>query len=164
MAYTNTRKFNWDILTITEVFLDQKRVNVCKHMVKMAPCDRVFTYVYLLSSDRGRYLCLSKYLKLSFCLCVYLSSGDLFIFLQIKGEESENSYQELKRSPKNRHTQTLGNCIEIFRQARPSFSIFWFRKTAVPVKISRYSFRVFVCVCPLVISSIRGKSFNFPLP
>ena len=42
---------------------------------------------------------------------------------KIKGKESENSYQELKRSPKDRHTQTHGNCIEIFRQARPSFSI-----------------------------------------
>ena len=42
---------------------------------------------------------------------------------QIKGKESENSYQELKRSPKDRHTQTHGNCIEIFRQARQSFSI-----------------------------------------
>ena len=42
---------------------------------------------------------------------------------QIKGKESENSYQELKRSPKDKHTQTHGNCIEIFRQARQSFSI-----------------------------------------
>ena len=42
---------------------------------------------------------------------------------QIKGKESENSYQELKRSPKDRHTQTHGNCIEIFQQAQPSFSI-----------------------------------------
>ena len=42
---------------------------------------------------------------------------------QIKGKESENSYQEMKRSPKDRHTQTHGNCIEIFRQAWPSFSI-----------------------------------------
>ena len=42
---------------------------------------------------------------------------------QIKGKESENSYQELKRSQKARHTQTHGKCIEIFRQARPSFSI-----------------------------------------
>ena len=33
---------------------------------------------------------------------------------QIKGKESEISYQELKRSPKDRHTQTHGNCIEIF--------------------------------------------------
>ena len=42
---------------------------------------------------------------------------------QIKGKESENSYQESKRSQKDRHTQTHGNCIEIFRLARPSFSI-----------------------------------------
>ena len=33
---------------------------------------------------------------------------------QIKGKESENYYQELKRSPKDRHTQTYGNCFEIF--------------------------------------------------
>ena len=45
------------------------------------------------------------------------------IFSQIKGKESENSYQELERSPKDRHTQTHGNCIEIFRQARLSFLI-----------------------------------------
>ena len=32
---------------------------------------------------------------------------------QIKGKESENSYQELKRSQKDRHTQTHGNFIEI---------------------------------------------------
>ena len=33
---------------------------------------------------------------------------------QIKGKESENSYQELKRSQNDRHTQTHGNCIKIF--------------------------------------------------
>ena len=27
-------------MTITDVFLDQKRVNVCEHTVKMAPCER----------------------------------------------------------------------------------------------------------------------------
>ena len=42
---------------------------------------------------------------------------------QIKGKESENAYQELKRSQNDRHTQTHGNCIEIFRLAWPSFSI-----------------------------------------
>ena len=36
---------------------------------------------------------------------------------QIKGKESENSYQELKISQRDRHTQTHGNCIEIFRLA-----------------------------------------------
>ena len=40
-----------------------------------------------------------------------------------KGKESVNSYQELNRLQKDRHTQTHGNCIEIFRLARPSFSI-----------------------------------------
>ena len=43
--------------------------------------------------------------------------------IQIKGKNSENSYQELKRSQNNRHTQTHGNCIEIFWLAGPSFSI-----------------------------------------
>ena len=42
---------------------------------------------------------------------------------QIKGKESENSYQELKRSQKDRNPQTHGNCIEIFRLTWLSFSI-----------------------------------------
>ena len=37
-------------------------------------------------------------------------------------------------------------------------------KTAVPVKISQYSFHVFLCVYPTVISSISGRSFHFPFP
>ena len=39
-------------------------------------------------------------------------------------------------------------------------SLFWLIKTAVLVKISWYSFRVFSSV----ISSISGKSFHFPFP
>ena len=42
---------------------------------------------------------------------------------QNKGKESENSYQKLKRSLRDRHTKTHGNCIEIFRLAWPSLSI-----------------------------------------
>ena len=42
---------------------------------------------------------------------------------QNKGKESENSYQKLKRSPRDRHTKTHGNYIEIFRLAQPSLSI-----------------------------------------
>ena len=38
-AHTNTQKLNLNILTITYAFLDQKRVNVCEHMVKTAPCE-----------------------------------------------------------------------------------------------------------------------------
>ena len=50
---------------------------------------------------------------------------------QIKGKESENSYQELKRSPKDRHTQTHGNCIEIltsdnFPPAIPLATPWWY--------------------------------------
>ena len=45
-----------------------------------------------------------------------------------------------------------------------TFTLFRLRKTAVPVEISRYSFRVFVCACPSVISSVPGKSFHFPFP
>ena len=34
-VYTNTRKLIWNILTVTDIFLNQKTVNVCKHMAKM---------------------------------------------------------------------------------------------------------------------------------
>ena len=44
----------------------------------------------------------------------------------------------------------------------PSLRVF--TKTTVPVKISRCSFRVFLCVYPSVISSISGQSFHFPFP
>ena len=36
-AHTTTRKLIWNISTITHVFLNQKRVNVCEHMVKTVP-------------------------------------------------------------------------------------------------------------------------------
>jgi hypothetical protein len=32
--HTSTEKLNINVLTITDVFLDQKRVNACEHMVK----------------------------------------------------------------------------------------------------------------------------------
>ena len=37
MKGTNTQKLNRNILTIIDDFLDQNRVNVCEHMVKMVP-------------------------------------------------------------------------------------------------------------------------------
>ena len=52
----------------------------------------------------------------------------------------------------------------IFVVCSQTFTLFWLRKLAVPVEISRYSFRVFVCACLFVISSIPGKSFHFPFP
>ena len=35
--HTNTQKLNRKVSTITDVFLDQKRVNVCEHTIKMEP-------------------------------------------------------------------------------------------------------------------------------
>ena len=49
----------------------------------------------------------------------------------------------------------------IFVECSETFTLFRLKKTAVPVEISRYSFRLFVCACPSVISSIPGKSFRF---
>ena len=33
-------ELNYYVPTLTEVFLNQKRINVCKHTVNMAPSDR----------------------------------------------------------------------------------------------------------------------------
>ena len=90
------------------------------------------------------------------------------------------TYQELKRSQKGQaHTNTrklyrdisTGTAVflnrktdAIFVVCSQTFTLFQMRKTAVPVEISRYSFRVLVCACPFVISSIPGKSFHFPFP
>ena len=49
----HTRKLNLNILTNTDVFLNQKRVNVCEYTVKTAPYRR---HIHLLSSDRERLL------------------------------------------------------------------------------------------------------------
>jgi hypothetical protein len=38
-AHTNTWKLIRNILTITDIFLNQVRVNVCEQMVKMASCE-----------------------------------------------------------------------------------------------------------------------------
>ena len=38
-AHTNTWKLNQNISKVTDVFLNQKRVNVCEHMAKMASLE-----------------------------------------------------------------------------------------------------------------------------
>ena len=38
----NKPKLKWNISTITDAFLDQNRVNVCEHKVKMASSGAVF--------------------------------------------------------------------------------------------------------------------------
>ena len=42
---------------------------------------------------------------------------------QNMGKERENSYQKLKRLLYERHMQTHGNLIKLFRWSQPSFSI-----------------------------------------
>ena len=52
----------------------------------------------------------------------------------------------------------------VFVVCSQTFTFFRLRKMAVPVEISRYSFHMFVCASPSVISLIPGKSFHFPFP
>ena len=64
---------------ITDVFLNQKRVNICECMVKMVPHDPCI-HIHLLSSDWERHLWSSKCFNLAAVCFVCLSSGNLFIF------------------------------------------------------------------------------------
>ena len=50
-AHTNTLNLNQNILTVTDVFLNQKRVNVCEHKQRLH--DVIFACVHInsLSSD-----------------------------------------------------------------------------------------------------------------
>ena len=47
-----------------------------------------------------------RYIELFVNVIVFLYKS------QIKGKESENSYQELKRSPKDTHTQTVSRYFD----------------------------------------------------
>ena len=48
------------VLTFTEVFVNQKRINVCEHTVKIVPDDiyLMFTHIYSLLIDKD--LCESQ--------------------------------------------------------------------------------------------------------
>ena len=52
-AHTNTQKLNWNVSMITDVFLDHKRLNVCKHTVKTTPIGRSHLQTYYLYVDWG---------------------------------------------------------------------------------------------------------------
>ena len=52
----------------------------------------------------------------------------------------------------------------IFVVCSHTFALLWLRKTALSVEIFWLSSRVFMCACPMMISSIFGKSFHFPFP
>ena len=87
---TSTHKLNWNISTITSVFINQKRMNVCE----------------------------------------WTHDKDDIIFVMCS----------------------------------LTFTLFWLRNTTVTVKVFWLSFHVFTCICPTVITSIFGKSFEFPFP
>ena len=104
-AHISIWKLNWIILMIMNVFLDQKRVNICKHKVKMAPRESfkkvmfkkfergaVFTmcsHTFTLFWSRKTSVIVEKF-QLSFlCLCVsfiqrslnFFGKNFLFLFL-----------------------------------------------------------------------------------
>ena len=67
-AHTNTQKLNWYVLTFTDVFLNQQRVNVHEHTVKMHTCQfqvrgtRVGYYTMPEWAERGKFhWCFSLY-------------------------------------------------------------------------------------------------------
>ena len=65
--HTNKHRLKLHILTITDVFLDQKRVNTCEHMVCFL----------LIKKD----ICDRQSISVKFpCVCVCLLFGDIFIF------------------------------------------------------------------------------------
>jgi hypothetical protein len=65
---------------ITNVFLDQKRVNASEHMVKMVPRENYHVSIYIYSLLIKKDICdRQKFL----CVCVCLSSRDLFNFLTL---------------------------------------------------------------------------------
>ena len=67
-------KLIWNVSTITDAFLGQKRVNVCEHTVKNKPCELTLFWPRKTSV-------IVETFQLSFSVFfVCLSSGDLFIF------------------------------------------------------------------------------------
>ena len=60
--HPNTWMLNWNVSMITDVFLDQNRVNVCEHTVKTTP------YSLLIEKDVCEYQNFS--VEASMCLCV----------------------------------------------------------------------------------------------
>ena len=74
-VHTNTRNLIY-ISAITDAFLDQKRVNVCEHVVMMA-C----IHIHLLSSDRERHLWPLKYIV---SVCLYVAVIRRFLHFSVR--------------------------------------------------------------------------------
>ena len=87
-AHKNTRKLIQNISTITYIFLNQKRVNVCEHMTKIASLEcfggafqklslcHVFTYIHSLLIEKD--LCDCQNLKISFRVFVCAFPSEIY--------------------------------------------------------------------------------------
>jgi len=83
----HTQMLEWNISTITAVFLDQKRVNVCEHTAKIATWEwchfyHVFTYIYFLLIEKDSCDRWKVSIKLPHvCVCLMSRKSFLFPFL-----------------------------------------------------------------------------------
>ena len=78
MKSINTHKETWYVSTVTDVFLNHKRVNVRKHMMSLY-CE--FTYIYYLLFEKDLCECLKVGLLFNFpCVYLYLSYGEFIFF------------------------------------------------------------------------------------
>ena len=76
----NTQKLNWYVLTLTEICLNEKGINVCQHKIKMVPMPfflNVHIYIYSLFIERDLYR--SELVKFP-CVYLCLSIRNFFIF------------------------------------------------------------------------------------
>ena len=79
------QKVNWYVLTLTVIFINHKRINICECTVKIVP--REFTYIYSLLIEIDLWECWNVSVKIPYALLVYLchffskSFSFLFLFL-----------------------------------------------------------------------------------
>ena len=94
-SHIKIRKFNWYISTITDVFLDQKKVIVCEHTVKTATREclqsgtfpilsrgAIFTmYSYTFTLFWSRKYVIIEMFQLSFCVFMWAFHREISSFL-----------------------------------------------------------------------------------
>ena len=142
-AHTNTWKLNWNISTITDTVLDQKRVNVCEHTVKTGPHDRFgkvppeWMRGRMGGGDRG---------KIEWKSSEVNTRWFPFNFPSIPFTPSP-----FLSCTYSRGTFPKLSCDAVFTVCSHTFTLFWSRKTSMITKTFQLSFCV--CVFHLAISS-----------
>ena len=81
-AHTNAQKFNWNILTIIDVFFDQKRVNVL-HLLSSDRTRLMYSIITIFWSRKTSVIV--KILQLSFCVfvCAFRPVRDSYFHIYI---------------------------------------------------------------------------------